>query len=188
VPNLIWNVRLLYCLKTTFRVCWQNSNAFFTFDFPFYVIFYEWYVSTEMELVISCIRVVFMAVCYQGFKVLLDYLRLREVSNMETLFLLASTIAAIHLNQWFSTFLGPWTIFLNKISDGPFAMLTPHEQLVKTVLYIGRWTQRHFQSRIYGTFFGPLEISPVVHQDHTENHWPKWTTCGPPGPRWESLT
>jgi len=26
-----------------------------------------------------------------------------------------------------------------------FAMLTPHEQLVETVLYIGQWTQGHVQ-------------------------------------------
>jgi len=27
-----------------------------------------------------------------------------------------------------------------------FAMLTPHERLVETVLHIGHWTQRHVQS------------------------------------------
>jgi len=41
-----------------------------------------------------------------------------------------------------------------------FAVLTPHEQLVETVLYIGQ-----------GIFNqGYMELS-VDHLDHVENHW-----------------
>jgi len=32
-------------------------------------------------------------------------------------------------------------------------MLTPHEQLVETVLRMRQWTQGHVQSRIYGTLW-----------------------------------
>jgi len=38
---------------------------------------------------------------------------------------------------------------------GHFVTLTLCEQLVKTVLRTGQWTQRHVQSRIYGTLCGP---------------------------------
>jgi len=53
-----------------------------------------------------------------------------------------------------------------------FAMLTPHEQLVKhknlkMVLRTAKVTIfRKVLSRIYGTLCGPLE-------DHVENHWSK---------------
>ena len=44
-----------------------------------------------------------------------------------------------HLKAVILNFFGPWTIFLNKLSDG--LMLIPHEQLVKTVLHVGGLVQ-----------------------------------------------
>jgi len=47
-----------------------------------------------------------------------------------------------------------------------FALLTPHEQLIETVLHIGQWTQGMFNQEFMNSL---------------------WITGGPPGPRWESL-
>jgi len=40
------------------------------------------------------------------------------------------------LEQWFSAFFGPWTIFKENIMMDHFAALTSHELLVETVLDI----------------------------------------------------
>jgi len=50
-----------------------------------------------------------------------------------------TTVATIPntVQQWFSTFFGPCTTLTNIYLIDYFAMLTPHEQLVKTILYIG---------------------------------------------------
>jgi len=48
--------------------------------------------------------------------------------------------------QWSPTVFGSQTIFFKKYPMDHFAMLTPHEQPVETVLHIGQWTQGHVQS------------------------------------------
>jgi len=53
---------------------------------------------------------------------------------------------------------GPWPMFSKKYPMDHFAVLTPHQQLVETVLHIGQCNQEHVQSRIYGTVCGPLEM------------------------------
>jgi len=54
------------------------------------------------------------------------------------------------LDQWFSTFCRPWTIILQKISDGP--------------LCITRDINKNTNTRTW-------KIPSVVHLDHVENHW-----------------
>jgi len=81
----------------------------------------------------------------------------------------ASTVAS---NQWFLTFLVPWTILLKK-SLGPLSC----EQVVESVLHKVTIV-RNVLSRIYETYSGPLKIPggpPVVHLDRVENHCLKWT-------------
>jgi len=50
-------------------------------------------------------------------------------------------INLIASDGWFSNFFVPWTIFLKIYPMDHFATMTPHEQIVETVLHIGQWTQ-----------------------------------------------
>jgi len=67
------------------------------------------------------------------------------------------------LKQWFSNFVGPWTILRKNLMEH-FAMLPPCiiYCTVKVTVF------RHVLQRFYGTLCGPLEI--LVHLDSIENH------------------
>jgi len=47
-------------------------------------------------------------------------------------------INLIASDGWFSNFFVPWTIFLKIYPMDHFATMTPHEQIVETVLHIGQ--------------------------------------------------
>jgi len=60
-----------------------------------------------------------------------------------------------------------------------FAVMTPREQLVETVLYIGQWTQEWTQKRFSKDLWNSLWT--IIHSswttsgpfDHVEKHWCK---------------
>nr|CAB3266224.1 high affinity copper uptake protein 1-like [Phallusia mammillata] len=50
------------------------ASTYFSFELPFHVMFFEWFVDSERELVWSCARVFIMAAFYEGMKVLRTHL------------------------------------------------------------------------------------------------------------------
>jgi len=86
----------------------------------------------------------------------------------------------ICLDQWFSTFFGPWTIF-KKISDGALCYADTSWTTSQSCIALKSVTSRA-RLQFLGTFMKdfsnsicrPLEIlggPQVVHPDQVENHW-----------------
>ena len=71
-----------------------------------------------------------------------------------------------HLDQRFSTFFGPRTIFLKNYPLDHFYMLTRHEQ----------------QSKLYCAYVREHFIKDLWNSLWTTRNF-RWTTGGPPGPR-----